>query len=131
MKSANLFFLSVFAFFVCILDAKAQTVNYDLEATEVVSHDTDTGERYFSYLVTNVGSTTAPAESYEVFLTVNRKMVSLDTKTSALEPGKSLLYTSEHKFQRKKSSKDLKYKLIIKTKDANKENNKLTGVVKW
>ncbi|MCC5935720.1 MAG: hypothetical protein JJU34_00425 [Lunatimonas sp.] len=109
-----------------------QGVLYDLEATEVVVKTTDAGERYFSYLITNVGSEIAPAGSYEVFLSVNGRVISLDTKTSALDPGKSLLYTSETKFTPSdKKNKPLKFKLKINTKDANKANNQYLGTVSW
>lgn len=109
-----------------------QGVLYDLEATEVVVKTTDAGERYFSYLISNVGSDTAPAGSYEVFLTVNGRVISLDTKTSALDPGKSVLYTSETKFTPSgKKNKPLKFKLKINTKDANKANNQYLGTVSW
>ncbi|WP_209330942.1 hypothetical protein [Lunatimonas salinarum] len=109
-----------------------QGVLYDMEATEVVVKTTDAGERYFSYLITNVGSDTAPAGSYEVFLSVNGRVISLDTKTSALEPGKSLLYTSETKFiPNSNKTKPLKYKLKIQSKDARKANNQRQGEIAW
>ncbi|EON77286.1 hypothetical protein ADIS_2154 [Lunatimonas lonarensis] len=104
---------------------------YDLEATEVIVNTTETGERYFAYVITNVGSEPAPAGSYEVFLSVNGKVISLDTKTSALDPGKSILYTSETKFSPDRKKKKLKYKLTIHTKDGNKSNNQHKGVVEW
>lgn len=105
--------------------------SYDLEATEVLVNTTESGERYFAYVITNVGSETAPAGSYEVFLSVNGKMISLDTKTSALDPGKSLLYTSETKFSADRKNKKLKYKLTVNSKDGNKSNNQRKGTVEW
>jgi len=101
----------------------------DLEASEVVCHTTDTGERYFSYLVRNVGNETAPAGSYQVFFKVNGKLISFERATDALQPGKSILYTSEDKFDPNQKKRVLKYSLIINTKDADKDNNKMTGEI--
>lgn len=124
--------MSLFLLIWTTLTFLPQGVLYDLEATEVVVKTTDAGERYFSYLISNVGSDTAPAGSYEVFLTVNGRVISLDTKTSALDPGKSVLYTSETKFTPSgKKNKPLKFKLKINTKDANKANNQRQGLMEW
>lgn len=101
----------------------------DLEASEVICHTTDTGERYFSYLVRNVGSETAPAGSYQVFFKVNGKLISFERTTDALQPGKSILYTSENKFDPNQKKRVLKYNLIINTKDADMDNNKMTGEI--
>ena len=107
----------------------SQTASYDLEATEVVCHTTDTGNRYFSYLVTNVGSETAPAGSYQVYFKVNGKLISFERNTTSLEAGKSILYTSEQKFDPNQKRSVLKYNLIINTKDFNKDNNKRSGEI--
>lgn len=111
--------------------AATQQGGFDLEATEVIVQVTETGERYFSYVITNVGSEPAPAGSYEVFLSVNGKVISLDTKTSELAPGKALIYTSETKFSPSAKRKPLKYKLAINTRDADKKNNRLKGIAEW
>lgn len=107
----------------------SQVVSYDLEATEVVCHTTDSGDRYFSYLVTNVGSETAPAGSYQVYFKVNGKLISFERNTTSLEVGKSILYTSEQKFDPNQKKKVLKYNLKINTKDFNKDNNKRSGEI--
>lgn len=107
----------------------SQAVSYDLEATEVVCHTTDSGDRYFSYLVTNVGSETAPAGSYQVYFKVNGKLISFERNTTSLEAGKSILYTSEQKFDPNQKRRVLKYNLIINTKDSNKDNNKRSGEI--
>ncbi len=128
----NLSALIVSAFLSSIIfspRAASKIVSYDLEATEVVCHTTDNGDRYFSYLVTNVGSETAPAGSYQVYFKVNGKMISFERDTTPLEAGKSILYTSEQKFDPNQKKKVLKYNLIINTKDLNKENNKRIGEV--
>nr|MBI1228671.1 hypothetical protein [Cytophagales bacterium] len=104
-------------------------VTPDLEASEVICHTTDTGERYFSYLVRNVGNETAPAGSYQVFFKVNGKLISFERTTDTLQPGKSILYTSEHKFYPNQKKRVLKYNLIINTKDADRDNNKKTGEI--
>lgn len=109
--------------------AVSQVVSYDLEATEVVCHTTDTGDRYFSYLITNVGSEAAPAGSYQVFFKVNGKMISFERVTEPLEAGKSFLYTSDHKFDPNQKKRVLKYNLIIITKDSNKRNNRKSGEI--
>lgn len=126
---SNLIVSVWFSFFSAIQPPASQAVYYDLEATEVVCHTTDTGDKYFSYLVTNVGSETAPAGSYQVYFKVNGKMISFERVTGPLEPGKSILYTSEHKFDPNQKKRVLKYNLIINTKDSNKDNNKNSGEI--
>jgi len=128
--SLSYLFLSAWIFLLSTYESPvSQAVSYDLEATEVVCHTTDTGDRYFSYLVTNVGSETAPAGSYQVYFKVNGKMISFERVTGPLEAGKSIMYTSEHKFDPNQKKRVLKYNLIINTKDSNKENNRRKGEV--
>ncbi len=110
-------------------EEKKAVEGYDLEASEVVCHKTDSGQRYFSYRISNVGENNAPEGSYMVFFKVNGKMVSFDTDTDELEAGKSVVYTSDVKFSPFNKKGRLKYKLIINTKDANKNNNKMQGEV--
>ncbi|HSI75619.1 MAG TPA: hypothetical protein VK957_06985 [Lunatimonas sp.] len=129
MNLSNLIFIVWISFFSASPVLHLQAVSYDLEATEVVCHTTDSGDRYFSYLVTNVGSETAPSGSYQVYFKVNGKMISFERVTGPLEPGKSILYTSEHKFDPNQKKKVLKYNLIINTKDFNKENNRKSGEI--
>lgn len=126
---SNLIVSVWFSFFSAIQPPSSQAISYDLEATEVVCHTTDTGDRYFSYLVTNVGSETAPAGSYQVYFKVNGKLISFERNTTSLEAGKSILYTSEQKFDPKQKKRVLKYNLIINTKDFNKDNNKRSGEI--
>lgn len=106
-----------------------QAVSYDLEAAEVLCHTTDTGDRYFSYLITNVGSEAAPAGSYEVYFKVNGKLISFERVTGALEPGRSFLYTSGHKFDPNQKKRVLNYNLKIRIKDSNKDNNTRSGKI--
>ena len=106
-----------------------ENITYDLEASQVLLKEGDSGYKYFSYVVKNVGKTTAPAESYKVFLKVNGKLISFDNKTSALEPGKTMMYTSKERFDPNNPGKKLKYQLIINTKDQNKENNRKKGEI--
>jgi len=103
--------------------------DYDLIAAEVVLAAEENGYRSFKYAIKNNGPDNAPAGSYRVFLKVNGKMISFDTKTSAMEAGKSLVYTSGEKFLANQPGKKLKYRLIISTKDRNKRNNKLKGEI--
>jgi hypothetical protein len=117
------------SFFSAVYPPISQAISYDMEATEVVCHVTDNGDRYFSYLVTNVGSETAPAGSYQVYFKVNGKMISFERDTTPLEAGRSILYTSEQKFDPNQKKRVLKYNLIINTKDFNKENNKRSGEI--
>jgi hypothetical protein len=105
-----------------------QDFSFDLEASEVICKKTESGERYFTYVISNVGSQTAPEGSYMVFFKVNGKMVSFETVTSPLEPGKSIVYTSEEKFNVSKKRR-LKYHLIVKTEDGNKDNNRKKGEI--
>ncbi|WP_232835053.1 hypothetical protein [Pleomorphovibrio marinus] len=111
------------------VDDQQEYVGYDLEASEVVCHKTDNGQRYFSYRISNVGDIDAPEGSYMVFFKVNGKMVSFDTDTDGLEAGKSVVYTSGVKFSPFHKKGRLKYRLIINSKDANKENNKRKGEI--
>ena len=106
-----------------------EEVPYDLEAVEVMLDDEVNGYRIFKYAIRNNGPETAPAGTYRVFLKVNGKMISFDTKTSAIETGKSLIYTSGEKFLANQPGKKLKYRLIISTKDSKKSNNKLKGEI--
>lgn len=105
-----------------------QDSGYDIEASEVICKKTESGDRYFSYVITNIGSQTAPEGSYMVFFKVNGKMVSFETVTSPLEPGKSIVYTSEERFDVSKKRK-LKYHLIVKTEDGNRDNNRKKGEI--
>ena len=129
MNISNLILSVLGAFFSAFHFPVSQVNSYDLEATEVVCHTTDTGDRYFSYLITNVGNETAPAGSYQVYFKVNGKMISFERVTGVLEAGKSILYTSEHKFDPNQKKQVLKYKLIINTNDPNKDNNKKSGEI--
>lgn len=126
---SNLIVSVWFSFFSAFQPPISQAVSYDLEATEVVCHTTDTGDRYFSYLVTNIGSETAPAGSYQVYFKVNGKLISFERNTTPLEAGKSILYTSEQKFDPNQKKKVLKYNLKINTKDSNIDNNKRSGEI--
>ncbi len=110
-------------------EEKLTVEGFDLEASEVVCHKTDTGQRYFSYRISNVGENAAPEGSYMVFFKVNGKMISFDTNTEELEAGRSVVYTSDVKFSPFNKKGRLKYKLIINTKDENKDNNKIQGEV--
>ncbi|WP_158856166.1 hypothetical protein [Lunatibacter salilacus] len=129
MNLSNLILIVWISFFSSSPVPLSQAVAYDLEASEVVCHTTDTGDRYFSYLVTNVGSETAPAGSYQVYFKVNGKMISFERVTGPLEAAKSILYTSEHKFDPNQKKRVLKYNLIINTKDSNKDNNRKSGEI--
>ncbi|MEX2512118.1 MAG: hypothetical protein WD398_04365 [Cyclobacteriaceae bacterium] len=106
-----------------------EEIAFDLEASEVIFKEGDSGYKYFSYVITNVGKATAPAESYRVFLKVNGKMISFDYKTSALEPEKSIMYTSQERFNPVDPGKKLKFRLIIHTDDGDNDNNQKKGEI--
>lgn len=106
-----------------------EEVPYDLEAVEVMLDAEVNGYRTFKYAIRNNGPETAPAGTYSVFLKVNGKMISFDTKTSDIASGKSLVYASGEKFLANQPGKKLKYRLIINTKDSKKSNNKLKGEI--
>ncbi|MEX2569140.1 MAG: hypothetical protein WD431_24565 [Cyclobacteriaceae bacterium] len=106
-----------------------EEIAYDLEASQVIFKEGDSGFKYFSYVITNVGKAKAPAESYRVFLKVNGKMISFDYKTAELEPGKSILYTSKERFDPDDPGKKLKFRLIIHTTDGDKDNNQKKGEI--
>ncbi len=102
---------------------------FDLEAAEVYLEAEKEGSRIFRFSVKNAGTVTAPAESYRVFFKVNGKMMSFDTKTDAIEPGQTIVYTAPEKIPARQPGKKLKYRLIIHTKDANAGNNKRKGEI--
>ncbi|WP_339905987.1 hypothetical protein [uncultured Cyclobacterium sp.] len=104
-------------------------IPYDLEAVEVMLDAEVNGYRSFKYAIKNNGPEAAPAGSYRVFLKVNGKMISFDTKTSTIDAGKSIIYSSGEKFRANQPGKKLKYRLIINTKDNKKSNNKLKGEI--
>ncbi|WP_439483115.1 hypothetical protein [Cyclobacterium plantarum] len=103
--------------------------SFDLIADEVYLDVEKEGFREFKFTVKNAGEKTAPAGSYRVFFKVNGKMQSFEINTSALDAGKSLIYTSGEKIPANQPGKKLKYKLIIYTKDADKSNNQLKGEI--
>jgi len=121
--------LLIVCFFVCSPLLAQEDTPYDLEAVEVMLDAEVNGYRSFKYAIKNNGPDAAPAGSYRVFLKVNGKMISYDTKTSAMKAGQSLVYSSGEKFRANQPGKKLKYRLIINTKDANKNNNKLKGEI--
>jgi hypothetical protein len=121
--------LLIICLFACSPLFAQEENDFDLVAAEVVLDAEENGYRSFKYAIKNNGPDTAPAGSYRVFLKVNGKMISFDTKTSAMEAGKSVVYTSGEKFLANQPGKKLKYRLIISTKDRNKRNNKLKGEI--
>ena len=121
--------LLMICLFACSPLFAQQENSYDLFAAEVVLTAEENGYRSFKYAIKNNGPDIAPAGSYRVFLKVNGKMISFDTKTSSIEAGKSIVYTSGEKFLANQYGKKLKYRLIIATKDRNKKNNKLKGEI--
>ncbi|WP_162416690.1 hypothetical protein [Cyclobacterium roseum] len=120
--------LIVFLFSFSVLRAQ-EDPNFDLEAYEVHLDAEKEGQRVFRYAIKNTGSTTAPAESYRVFFKVNGKMMSFDTKTNAIKPGQTIVYTSPEKIPANQPGKKLKYHLIIHTRDADSSNNKKKGEI--
>jgi hypothetical protein len=121
--------LLIICFFFCSPLLAQEENDYDLVAAEVVLAAEENGYRSFKYAIKNNGPDAVPAGRYRVFLKVNGKMISFDTKTSAMEAGKTLVYTSGEKFLANQPGKKLKYRLIIATKDRNKKNNKLKGEI--
>lgn len=102
---------------------------FDLEAYEVHLEAEKEGQRVFRYAVKNTGSATAPPESYRVFFKVNGKMMSFDTKTDAIQPGQTIVYSAPEKVPANQPGKKLKYALIIHSRDADASNNKRKGVI--
>jgi hypothetical protein len=126
----NMFLRIVIVFLLSVPAGWAQeSPLFDLEAAEVYLEEEKEGSRLFRYAIKNVGTVTAPAESYRVFFKVNGKMMSFDTKTDAIEPGKTIVYTAPEKIPARQPGKKLKYRLIIHTKDANAGNNKRKGEI--
>lgn len=119
----------IFLFFPLFVAFGQEAPSFDLIASEVYLDAEKEGFREFKFTVKNGGESTAPAGSYRVFFKVNGKMQSFEINTSALEAGKSLIYTSGEKISANQPGKKLKYKLIIHTKDADKSNNQLKGEI--
>ncbi|MFO7826138.1 MAG: hypothetical protein R6V72_19540 [Cyclobacterium sp.] len=119
----------VFSFFTLFAAHAQEDPNFDMSASEVYLDAEKEGFREFKFTIKNLGKSTAPAGSYRVFFKVNGKMQSFEIETSALEAGKSLIYTSGEKIPANQPGKKLKYRLIIHTKDADKSNNQLKGEI--
>tara|TARA_R110002096_G_scaffold127103_6_gene274624 strand:+ start:2799 stop:3182 length:384 start_codon:yes stop_codon:yes gene_type:complete len=119
----------IVCFLACSPLMAQQEPSFDMEAMEVMLDAEVNGYRTFKYAIKNIGPEAVPAGKYRVFLKVNGKMISFDTKTSSMKPGQSVVYTSGERFRANQPGKKLKYTLIISSKDANKSNNKLKGVI--
>jgi archaellum component FlaG (FlaF/FlaG flagellin family) len=109
-----------------ILNDGSESKTKDLEAFRVVEKRTLFNGIYYSYEIKNVGETSIPANSYQVFFKVDGKVVSFDKGTSEIQPGQVISYESQKVFYKKKKD-GIDYSLEIKFKDADLDNNSLEG----
>ncbi|WP_051287105.1 hypothetical protein [Algoriphagus mannitolivorans] len=104
-----------------------ETPRTDIKALEVKEYRTSMNGVYYSYKITNSGTTTIAADSYKLDFKVNGKVISFDRDTQELKPGQSVLYKSQ-KTTYPKKGKDLTYVLDIKFDDDDLSNNQLKGI---
>jgi len=119
-------------------DVKAPPGNYDLEATSVTVEPTEifVGDGVvFSYIVTNKGTDTIPAGSYEVDLYLEQDSIAFDHDTPVLEAGLNVEYgmTDGAHHWKAAAPGTYKYRLIIdeenRLDETNEENNQVSGVI--
>ena len=122
----NLFATIFIGITLSILNDGPESKSTDLEAFRVVEKRTEFNGIYYSYEIKNVGETSIPANSYQVFFKVDGKVVSFDKGTSEIQPGQVISYESQKVFYKKKKDA-LDYSLEIKFQDADLDNNILEG----